>query len=260
MFIFFNNKNFKIWFSKIKRILLYQLKKKKYVLVWIDDSNNIAKNIITSLETSCPNYNYYLLRHPREILCFPLNPKVLHIVILIVTDVTKLSENENERNIIQNKLCDYVKKGGFLLGTHDIIYRRTRNNELEAIFGCTITNFERCKEAVRYEINPEYRNHPLLSNLEDTFYLDDEEICWGEWNEDVFVLCKGRNSNSKDVPLFVYRNVGEGKVFWINSGDKNVNVCKSISKPQKEFVKLLTNIINYVGGNTTNVNIKRPAN
>jgi hypothetical protein len=130
-------------FKKIP-ILIFR---KKYILVWNDHNIDLSKKIIHLLQDKCPNYRFVAMKEPNELLKYPLKAKYIHEIILMVTDVTKLAELENKRNLLQEKLRTYVVKGGMLFGTHDLIYRRCRNKILQDVFGCEIHKFVRINES-----------------------------------------------------------------------------------------------------------------
>ena len=95
-----------------------------------------------------------------------------------------------------------MRQGGRLVCTHDVIYRRTRNELLQNMFG---------------------------------FILHDAEICWGNIADDVDVFFKTED----DIPLVFAREYGSGICVYLNPGDFKERPPRSILKPEKEFVDLL---------------------
>jgi glycerophosphoryl diester phosphodiesterase len=161
----------------------------------------------------------------------------------MITDVSKLSANEKIKNTIEKKIVNYIDCGGGMIGTHDIIYKRTRNQMLENIFGCTLNNFRRTKIAIKYKKNPSIKLD-FFTSLPDTFSLDDGEICWGCWENDVKYIFQ--TDEKKPKPVVVSRDYGKGKIIWMNSADKSDKVARSISEPEDIFICLLACAIQYV--------------
>jgi len=121
---------------------------------------------------------------PEDILNYALTPRVVGCVILLITDVTKLSEDAGTRSKIQEALALYVARGGGLIGTHDIAYRRVRNDALQQVFGGVTNQFRRTDQPVVYLRNPEV-HHPVADGLPDSFSLNDGEVVWGTWDNGV---------------------------------------------------------------------------
>lgn len=139
-------------FRYILRKILNILSRKKYIILWNDDNTSVSKNLKALLERRAPGFKYRILSEPDKLLGFPLTPKNVHIIFLIVSDVTKLAEVEALRELIQKRLIDYVRKGGNLFGTHDIIYRRCRNTSLQIAYGCETTNFKRLSKPIKVRV------------------------------------------------------------------------------------------------------------
>ncbi len=224
---------------------------KKYVLIWNDDREEVSEKIVNLLEKRLPNYKYRVLTEPDKILAFPLKPKYVHIVFLIVSDVTKLAETESMRILIQKRLLDYVRKGGNLFGTHDIIYRRCRNEILQEAYGCEIANFKRFSSAIKVNTVAGNEEHPLLEGVPKSFEIDDGELCWGEWDKGskVLIQTQSQYKNNIDnkrvfVPTLVIRHTGKiGTFIWCNSADKFKSIANSIDEPQSEILKIFENSI-----------------
>jgi len=248
------------WYKRNSFFILYSLRKfkalfirKKYILIWNDHNIDTSENIITMLKDRNPNYRYRCLKEPEKLLNYPLFPQNVHLVILIVSDVTKLSETEKKRDQIQLKLLKYVRKGGTLFGTHDIIYRRCRNKALQEAFGCEVCNFQRVSEPIQVSIEESEKEHPLLTDLPSSFEVEDGELCWGDWISDAKILIRTKkkfsnntNKASINVPTLVVRHTGEiGTLIWLNSADKNEKLSRSLSEPQAKVIKIFENAIRY---------------
>lgn len=226
--------------------------RRKYILVWNDHNVETSEKIIALLKLRCPKYRYKVLKNGESLLQYPMKTDAIHMVMLIVTDVTKLSDVEKRRVKIQKRLIKYVSAGGLLFGTHDIIYRRCRNKELEELYGCEICNFQRVHHPIPVHILPQYKTHPLLSGLPDSFKLDDNEVCWGEWSNDATILVqtddKFRNNihnKLEYVPTLVIRHTGNiGTLIWLNCADKTDKLPASLHEPQMEVTKIMANAIN----------------
>ncbi|MGY3213953.1 hypothetical protein [Mucilaginibacter sp. HD30] len=238
-------------FPLLRRIK-YFFFRQKYILIWNDDSVETSQNITALLKLQCPQYRYKELTTAEHLLRYPLKTKQVHMVILIVTDVTKLSEIEKRRERIQVKLGDYVRAGGTLFGTHDLIYRRCRNEHLQELFGCEICHFQRVHVPVSVKIEQQFHDHPLLKNLPDEFSFDDGEVCWGKWVPDAKILIKttkkfkDTDGNSDQVPTLVVRHTGNiGTLIWVNCADKADKIPRSLSEPQSQLVKIMENAITY---------------
>lgn len=232
--------------------LIGKLSRKKYVLIWNDDkienSENISKKLDEKLKLEKnSSIIFQSLNTPKEILDFPMNSSIVQAIILIVSDVTKLSENSKTKDKIQNWLVDYLGKGGGIIGTHDLIYRRVRNDKLEDAFGCQLNYFERVdgKGEVKYLKNPCFENHDISKELPDSFELDDGEIiCGKKWHVNANCLFHTDEENPK--PLVVAIEKSKGKAVWINSADKKDGLAESISKPADEFIDILKSSIKWV--------------
>lgn len=239
-------------FPILRRIKMFFIRK-KYILIWNDHNIETSEKFTALLKTQCPKYRYKELKTAEYLLRYPLSIKSVHMIILIVTDVTKLSEIENRREKIQVELRNYVREGGILFGTHDLIYRRCRNQHLQELFGCEICNFQRVHDPVSVRIETQFNDHPLLKNLPNEFSFDDGEVCWGDWSKDAKILIKttkrfenNMHGHREYVPTLVVRHTGSiGTLIWVNSGDKTDKIPKSLSEPQSQLVKIMENAITY---------------
>lgn len=222
----------------------------KYVLIWNDHKIDLSEKIADLLNDKGVTYQFRFLIEPDELLKYPLSPKYIQTIILIVTDVTKLSESEPNRNQIQLKLVNYVRKGGTLFGTHDLIYRRCRNRTLQQAFGCETYNFLRVQTPINAEIILVHKEHPLLRGIDLNPIFHDGEVCYGEWDYDAMILIQTVDNypfaDNNKVPLLAVRHTGScGTLIWLNSADKSDVVAKSLSEPYKEVIKIMYNAIVY---------------
>lgn len=134
-----------------------------------------------------------------------------------------------------------------IFGTHDIIYRRVRNDKLSKEYHYAITDFQREKKPIEYFVEHEQKNHRIVHNLPETFCLDDHEVCWGKWPQHATVLLKSkkRYANGKTLPLLVLRSYANGHLIWMNSGDKDKELCGSIAVPGENFVRVIANALGW---------------
>ena len=230
--------------KKIKSLFF----KKKYVLIWNDHDTSSSQKICQILKSNNNEYFYEVIDEPRDLLYYPVGNKFMKVIIFFVTDVTKFSEKPKERILIEQKIITHLKGGGTFIGTHDVIYRRCRNRELEFAFGCQLNNFKRTDKPIEAQIVIGHETNPLLRGLDKVFLLDDGEVCWGDWEQDVNIIVetkKGFNGRKK-VPLIVTRRYSfEGLLIWFNSGDKFLGLPTSIAKPEESLIKLISNTIEF---------------
>ena len=220
-----------------KEILKQQDDSIKHILVWGDFDSAVIEKLFHRLDLS-EDYYVETLVEPLEILS--KNLKNIDSIVLMITDVTKLSNFDSTLKRLNQVLADYVKDGGRLICTHDVIYRRTRNAKLQEMYGCQITNFLSSPE-VRYVKTDLCREEDLFSELSDSFVLHDGEICWGELAPDVDVFFE----TDDGVPLVFAREYGKGTCIYLNSGDYKNHPPRSILRPEKDFVLLLKASIQF---------------
>lgn len=247
LFIIFWFRNYfaeKLWLAL--HFVIAILGAKRYVLIWNDDSFDHSERIGGILAKQYARVTLKALSTPRGILNFPSNPSIVKAIILIVSDTTKLSEEKNIKDRIQNWLVTYLYRGGGIIGTHDVIYSRVRNQKLEEVFGGQITDFKRTEGKVKYVRNPDIEKHEILRELPDSFELDDGEVLWGNWRESTTCIFQTEGENPK--PLVVAREFAKGRVVWLNSGDKREEIAKSILSPEEHFVILLRNALDWTSG------------
>lgn len=219
---------------------------KQFVLVWIDDDRSYSRKLIRRLgDQEDRRLSFRAIKRPHSVLYYPQSKKRIGGIILLDTDVSKLADEPQTARRIEARLRAFVNRGGGLIGSHDLIYRRARNKALQSVFGCQIIHFLTYREQpVPYRLNPGQANHPLAVDLPDSFTLDDGEICWGDWAPDATIVFTTDNEHRR--PLVVCREYSEGRVVWLNSGDKADWLCASIAKPEEPFVLLLRNALHWV--------------
>jgi Trehalose utilisation len=219
---------------------------KRFVLVWIDDDRNYSHKLIRRLrDQEGDELNFHAIKRPQSVLYYPLSPARTACIVLLDTDVSKLADEPETTGLIEDRLRAFVTGGGGLIGSHDLIYRRTRNEVLQSIFGCQLDQYvTHGEQPVKYRINPEHANHPLAADLPRDFELDDGEVCWGKWLPDTTAVFRTSDENSR--PLVVCREYLEGRVVWLNSGDRTDCLCASIALPEEPFVTLLRNALRWV--------------
>jgi glycerophosphoryl diester phosphodiesterase len=209
------------------------------VLVWGDFDTGLIRKLIHRLD---PKYKFTIVADPLDITHYDLN--TIHAVILINTDVTKLSAGEETRQMLNQRLGNFVENGGLLLGTHDLIYRRTKNVLLQQAFGCTNKYFKNI-EQVNYNKTEECKRLNAFSSLDDCFSLNDGEVCWGDIAPDVMIYFTYNDPESGDVmPLVFSREYGDGRCFWINTGEFRDYPPQSICKVENPLVLLINEILN----------------
>jgi len=209
------------------------LTRKRFVLVWNDVDRALSRRLATLLENrSSPGLLLFRdLGTPEDILNYALTPRVVGCVILVITDVTKLSEDAGTRSKIQEALALYVARGGGLIGTHDIVYRRVRNEALQQVFGGMTNQFRRTDQPVVYLRNPE-AVHPVADGLPDSFSLNDGEVVWGTWDNGVVPVF----TSPEGVPLVTAKEHGLGRAVWLNSGDNADHLAKSVAVPEPRYL------------------------
>jgi hypothetical protein len=235
-----------LWLGAAYRWIYSVVTGKQFVLVWIDDDISVSRKLIRRLhDQEDSRLSFRAIKRPESVLYYPQSQKRTVGIILLDTDVSKLADEPRTARLIEARLRAFVDGGGGLIGGHDLIYRRVRNSELQLVFGCQIVHFLTHREhPVTYRLNPEQVDHPLAVDLTDGFTLDDGEICWGEWEPDATIVFTTNDEHQR--PLVVCRESSEGRVVWLNSGDKADSLCASISTPEEPFVLLLRNALRWV--------------
>jgi hypothetical protein len=241
-----------VWFKRIftEQILitLRSLKctalQKKYVLVWHDGELRHTFSIARALQSEFPNLLVQALESPINLLSYPLKTNHTSALIMINSDVTKLSEKEQTRNRKQEVIVRYLQAGGGMIATHDMIYRRVRNDKLEKAFGCQLNEFERSERPVTYKRNPNFSKHLIAQGLPESFSLNDGEVCWGNWPNHCTVIFQ--TTGRPPRPLVVASDYYAGKLLWLNSGDKRNDSPRSIAEPEQLFISLLNNGLKWL--------------
>lgn len=202
-----------------------------HILFWGDFDNANIEKIINKLNLD-ESFYVEILDDPIEILA--KNIGEINTIILFITDCTKLSNNGFALQRINEALVEYVKKGGRLICAHDVIYRRTRNELLQKMYGCKISNFKQI-HSVLYRKTGLCAEKGAFSSLPDEFRLHDAEVCWGEIADDVDVYFE----TEEEIPLVFSREYGNGICIYLNSGDFKERPSRSILRPEEGLVGLL---------------------
>lgn len=208
----------------------------------------LAASLGNTLNTLGRRVKTEIVRDGVDLARCPFSTSTVIGVVLLLTDVTQLSARPRDRAHLQNRLVKYVHSGGCLILGHDVIYRRTRNERLQRLAGCVLDNFKRMEEPVRYqkvESGPRATiNADLLSALPSSLELGDNEVVIGKWMADVEYLYHWQNDET--VPLVTRRTVGDGRVYWVNSGDTDISgPPRALARPEDGFVTLLATLILY---------------
>lgn len=229
-----------LWYGAIALVT-----RRRYVLIWNDVDDRYSAAIALALEPKLPKLRIKVISVPEQLSFYPTGCSKLAAIVLIVTDVTKISEGKRDRERAQRRIKAYVRCGGGLVGTHDIIYRRVGNDILAPVFGGgKITHFETAPE-VTYQVFPSHTSHFLRRDLPDTFALKDGEILKGHWDAEAETIFA--TSSSPALPLVVANHFHSGRSVWLNSGDKSAEgLCASIALPEAQFLQLLENSILWV--------------
>jgi glycerophosphoryl diester phosphodiesterase len=213
------------------------------VLIWGDFDNAILSRLCKKLDSK---YKFTLISRPVELLRrYDLD--TVHAIILINTDVSKLSASDGLIKEIDEYLNNFVKSGGLLLGTHDIIYRRTRNVCLQGAFGYQVNNFARV-DNVKYNKTEKCKELNVFSSLDNIFSLADGEVCWGEKlrpDVTVYFTCNNDELSIKNKPLVFSRQHGDGICFWFNTGDFKDDPPTSIITAENSLVQLINEALNW---------------
>lgn len=230
-----------------------RLARRKTVLVYTDcdDEGHTTKTLSDRLEHQLGSSHGVrvrtkVARDGIDLLRWPLPKSDVLGVIVLITDVTQLSAQPRDRKCLQENLSRYVKKGGRLVLGHDVIYRRSRNDQLQKLAGGALDSYQRVSRPVTYvKVDAGDRvtsNAALLADLPDEFELGDNEVVIGEWADDVEYLY--RWERNRRVPLVTRRSVGLGHVYWVNSGDTNARgPSRSIARPEDQFLSLLAKLL-----------------
>ena len=210
---------------------------RRHVLMWADFSNVVLDKIIKRLGMD-DTHIIEELDDPLELLSRNLSS--IDTIVLMVTDCTKFSNNPQVVTRINEALVDYVRSGGRLVCTHDIIYRRTRNLLLQEMYGCQIAYFAQA-QSITYCKTEDCLYNNVYAELPERFDLEDCELCWGDVSYDVDI----HYQTEDNVPLVFSREYGKGVCIYLHSGDYKFTPPPSIGKPQSHFVGLLRESIKF---------------
>lgn len=220
----------------------------KKVLCWADFDKRCLKHLIKATQALCPGYSFEILDNIELLSDSNFNFDAYDVIVLQSTDVTKFSAFPTERENIQENLLDFVDNGKKLIISHDVIYRRTRNEILQKIFNYQINNFYREKTTTYYKTSYCKKTH-AFSDLEAHFELNDGEICWGDLtkisDKKVFfdTVCHV-NGKRLLIPLVFGKVYGEGQLLFFNTGDTYEEPPQPINDLDSNFVKILAECIN----------------
>jgi hypothetical protein len=181
-----------------------------------------------------------------QLLHYPMFPFLVRGTIVLITDVTSLSNDPVRRKIIQKKMEWFTQWGGCLVVSHDALYRRAKNDILQSLAGGAISRFQAVTGDVEYQklINGlrVSTNRALLEQLPPAMALEDNEVVSGEWLPGVEYLYVWRAEST--LPLVTRRVVGRGVVFWCNTGDRNnQGPPPAIVRSDSAFIPLLSKLI-----------------
>lgn len=229
---------------------------RREILLWIDTDfgtvQRLADHVRHQLQAvttgNLRRARIRAMKFPREILLHPIKPSIVAAIILINTDVSKLSADDKVREQIQDRLLKYLSRGGGLVGCHDVIYRRARNERLQQAFGGRIDGFSILKEQpVEYVRNPAQENHPIVKGLEEKFTLMDGEILATKgWPRDAQVLFMSGEKTDPHNLVVAQEYLKTGRLVWLNSCDHQDPICPSIGNPEPHFVTLLSASVQWV--------------
>ena len=213
-----------------------EARKKRRILFWsdLDEADNI--DLVQSNMNLEQEYQVEVLKDPLDILRKEVDGTLPETIVLASTDVTKLANNPKAIENINRYLCEFVRmRGGRLICMHDMIYRRTKNVDLQKLYGSTIVNFER-REEVEYVKTDECVQSGRFANLPDKFILHDGEA------SAIDAIPSGAKVFFKDgltgKPLVFARKRGRGTCVWLNAAATTENAPATITNPDPEFLEL----------------------
>jgi glycerophosphoryl diester phosphodiesterase len=222
---------------------------KRFILVWNDVDPVYSIKLTAALRERFRDCRLRVIQQMSEVERYYLGPRIVSAVVIIDTDVSKLSANPKTGKRIERQLTRYLMRGGGIIGTHDLIYARVRNDNLQAAFGCAVTDFAPSPGPVEYVRTNAGKKHPMTVHLPDRFELDDREVIWGLWEKSCVVHYESTLAGGK--PLLVSRENLNGRLVWMNSGDngrssKGGSLAGSIAEPQEQFVRMLEAALHWV--------------
>jgi hypothetical protein len=227
-----------LWLPKLVRAFITR---KRYVVLWVDAGEEHAQKLTHQLRRHLTDpYVFQCIASPERVRRYPR--WYLAAVILIDTDVTKLAETQTQSQKIEQWLENYVKKGGALVGAHDVLWRRVRAPELEKVLGGRLTRFDVKNDVdIRYQVCAGAEAHPLTKDLAGSFTLSDGEVCFGTWQP----AAKKIYADADHHPLVVAHEYFNGRCVWLNSGDFGETIAVSVGEPQDNFRQLVVNAIQW---------------
>ncbi len=188
------------------------------------------------------------LGNAEELAGWPLRPKSVRAVLLLITDVTQLSANKRLLERIEGRLKTFCDAGGILILGHDAIYRRFRAETLREMAGGKLSGFKGYDgrdggpaTKVVYELC----TPSPLPGLPTKVELSDNEVLRGDWDDSVQVLYKSADAGD---PLVTQRSYGKGRVHWVNSGDHTRRgPPPSIAGPDEGLVEIMSVLLSKPG-------------
>ena len=209
--------------------------KRRRIFFWSDLEEDDCLDLRSSLNLE-QEYQVDILKDPLDILRKEVDGNLPETIVLANTDVTKLANNPKAIENINRYLCEFVRNGGRLVCLHDMIYRRTKNVELQRLYGATIINFER-REEVEYVKTDECVRTGRFANLPERFVLHDGEAsAIDSIPPGAKVLFK---DGSTGKPLVFARKRGRGTCVWLNTGETTESAPATITNPDPEFLELI---------------------
>lgn len=228
------------------------MEEKKYkVFYWadFDFKRNYSKQLIKELKKICPEYEIDYQDKIWMLSKDEFDLSVYDIVLLQSTDVTKFSADDSEREAICNRLDEFVDDGKKLIVSHDVLYRRTRNDNLQDMYNYSIKNFARAND-VKYYKTSYCKRVRAFNSLQSSFFLSDGELCWGDvtrlGDKKVFfdaIATDPISGNKVIVPTVFGKTYNGGSLIWFNTGDTFEEPPRPISEPDKNFVALLAEML-----------------
>jgi len=221
--------------------------------------NSVAETIALALKRA-PNLASRQVKtvgNADWLLRWPLLPWLVDGVLVLVCDVTRLSNHSERRDKIQRRLINYVGKGGLLITGHDIPYRRLKNSRLQSVIGFQSTQFARVAKDHSIEYTSHYGNRKtsntaLLDALPESLELLDKEVVRGTPSDDVEFLYTWANKpddvwpDEPEIPLMTRRTHVRGVVYWINSGDQDENgPPRPLSAPNPDLINILVLMLKH---------------
>jgi hypothetical protein len=216
-----------------------------------DDELHTSRTLARHIESATSDYGLRVrvkvALNGADLMRRPISGPGLHAVILLVTDVTQFTSKRRDNDRFQNGLARYAHGGGCLILGHDVVYRRSRNKRLQELAGCSLDRYARPNNRVVHYVRVDYGDRmsadkELLRALPQVMALGDNEVVIGSWKADVEYLYHWQDDET--VPLVTRRTVGNGKVYWLNSGDSNASgPPRALAKPDEQFIELLGALI-----------------